>query len=116
MTDDELRQVEATVRAINPGAEIVHSERGRVPLSAVLGTAVPPERVPDDEGLRAHLKSLWHPAYGDRRQEIVIIGVDLDEAALRAGFDGCLLTDDELETPETWGVLEHPFPWPAKAS
>ena len=32
---------------------------------------------------------------GDRRQELVLIGVDLDADAWQAKFDACLLTDDE---------------------
>lgn len=33
----------------------------------------------------------WAEPHGDRRQEIVLIGVGLDEAALRAALDGCLV-------------------------
>ncbi len=33
---------------------------------------------------------------GDRRQEIVFIGVGMDEAAITAQLDGALLSDDEL--------------------
>jgi G3E family GTPase len=32
----------------------------------------------------------WAEPHGDRRQEIVLIGVRLDEAALRAALEGCL--------------------------
>ena len=33
---------------------------------------------------------------GDRRQEIVFIGVGMDETAITAQLDGALLSDDEL--------------------
>ncbi len=82
--------------------------------SDILGmwyAAVPPEDRGLDPEVEAELLGLWHPEYGDRRQELVLIGIDMDEAALRAGFDAALLTDEERRDPATWGELEHPFPW-----
>ncbi|HET6508079.1 MAG TPA: GTP-binding protein [Baekduia sp.] len=45
----------------------------------------------------------------DRGQELVFIGIDLDEPALRATLDACLLTDAEL-TDDGAGLAD---PWPA---
>jgi G3E family GTPase len=49
--------------------------------------------------------------HGDRRQEIVVIGIAMDEAALRARFEACLLTDEELAAgPSAWAAFRDPFP------
>ena len=36
---------------------------------------------------------MWHEVYGDRRQEIVFIGQDLEEARVRKDLDACLLEE-----------------------
>ncbi|CAO3304975.1 MULTISPECIES: hypothetical protein [unclassified Pseudomonas] len=41
----------------------------------------------------------------------MLIGMEMDEAALRARFDACLLTDEEMaQGPEGWMKLTNPFP------
>ncbi len=72
--------------------------------------ALPEEAVPDDPAEEAVLVNVWHPEWGDRRQEIVLIGQDMDEADLRARLDACLLTDAELALgPAGWAAFEDPF-------
>jgi G3E family GTPase len=47
----------------------------------------------------------------DARQEIVLIGIRMDQAELKACFDACLLNDDEMALDESgWKQLEDPFP------
>jgi hypothetical protein len=49
--------------------------------------------------------------HGDRRQELVFIGIDMDEMALRARLDACLLTRDEhAGGAQAWASLADPFP------
>ena len=58
-----------------------------------------------------HLSSIY--VYTWRRQEIVLIGTNLDEARVRAQLDACLLSDEEYASgnPELWcEQLEDPFP------
>jgi len=38
----------------------------------------------------------WDENFGDRKNEIVIIGQDIDEKKIRAEFDNCLMTEKEL--------------------
>ncbi|OAQ54650.1 hypothetical protein HTG_03575 [Natrinema mahii] len=47
----------------------------------------------------------WHDEHGDRRTELVFIGTDYDEGALRAGLEDALVTDAERDDD-----LEGPFP------
>jgi G3E family GTPase len=49
--------------------------------------------------------------YGDRRQEIVIIGIHMDKEQVKREFDACLLTDEEFALgPEGWKQFEDPWP------
>ncbi|WP_135478791.1 zinc metallochaperone GTPase ZigA [Candidatus Chloroploca mongolica] len=72
--------------------------------------ALPEEAVPDDPEHELFLVNRWDPTWGDRRQELVLIGQHLDEAALRAELDACLLTEREMALgPDGWAHFEDPF-------
>ena len=75
--------------------------------------SVPREQWPDDEESIIAAMCNWQEPYGDRRQEIVVIGyVDkMDEPFLRDCFDACLLTDEEMaEGLDAWDGFADPFP------
>ncbi|MEV6367187.1 GTP-binding protein [Micromonospora musae] len=66
---------------------------------------------PEDPAERAELEARWHPLFGDRQQEIVLIGVGLDADGLRDRLTECLLTAAELAAGEdAWRELPDPFP------
>lgn len=44
------------------------------------------------------IESNWDKTFGDRKNEIVFIGQDMDEQQMRADLDACLATDSELKT------------------
>lgn len=46
---------------------------------------------------RGRLLERWHPRFGDRRQEVVFAGVDLDPDRLCAGLDACLLAEGAID-------------------
>lgn len=65
---------------------------------------------PDDPAEQAALAAIWDEQWGDRRQELVLIGQEMDEAALRARLEACLLTDAEMALgPAGWAALPDPF-------
>jgi hypothetical protein len=67
---------------------------------------------PEAERLRAsETIDDWDPNFGDRRQEIAIIGIDMDETSLRRRLDACLLTDAEMARGiRAWRRFPDPFP------
>jgi len=74
--------------------------------------AVPRPRWPDHPEWKAILNRHWHSVWGDRRQELVFIGSGMDESAIRAGLDACLLGETPTVTfkPERYRDLSDPFP------
>jgi G3E family GTPase len=73
--------------------------------------AVPREHWPTDKEALALIRNNWDPATGDARQELVLIGIGMDEQALRARLDACLLTDNEMRFGASWWQnFEDPFP------
>ena len=44
------------------------------------------------------IESDWDINFGDRKNEIVLIGQNMNETLIRSHFDSCLLTDKELAT------------------
>ena len=50
---------------------------------------------PTCDTARRRLLERWHPHFGDRRQEIAFVGVDLDPEAICAALDACLLSEEE---------------------
>ena len=84
-------------------------------LSSVkpLGTwwaSVPKERWPDDDYAKAYLAERWAEPWGDRRQEIVFIGADIDWPTLKAKLDACLLPDTGAQHVDDLPNLPDPFP------
>jgi len=54
------------------------------------------------------LEEKWDPMYGDRMNELVFIGIDMEQAVIKASLNDCLLTDEELES--NWSSFTDPLP------
>ncbi|MBK7999952.1 MAG: GTP-binding protein [Verrucomicrobia bacterium] len=73
--------------------------------------AVDKEYWPTDAASLAEIRRLSEKPFGDRRQELVFIGQQLEEKRMRVALDACLLTDAEMKRGESsWTKLPDPFP------
>lgn len=90
------------------------SQAGAISRNELAGfwwVATPKNYWPEDEDSLNMINSRWMLPYGDRQQELVLIGIDMNKEALIAKFDVCLLTEAELALDfDGWKKLTDPFP------
>lgn len=56
------------------------------------------------------IEARWHKRFGDRQNELVIIGQDLNQEKITAELQDCLCTELELKHMENRGAFKDPFP------
>ena len=59
---------------------------------------------------KALIESDWDITFGDRKNEIVFIGQNMNEAHIRSQLDSCLSTEEELDTQEWMEGYEDQWP------
>ncbi|MFJ3967108.1 GTP-binding protein [Streptomyces parvus] len=92
-----------TWRSAGAHLEIQESDRWLEPQNVPAWDAASPQR-------RTLASWFWHDYYGERRNEIVFTGVDLDEGLLRSSLDETLMTDQELALGrEGWASIPDPL-------
>ncbi len=63
-----------------------------------------------DASLIDDIRKNWEEPYGDRRQELVFIGTEIDKQDIKNRLETCLLTDDEFnQGPEIWQSFNDPI-------
>lgn len=97
------------------------SQAGALVRTEALGfwwDAVPRKHWPDHPEWKKSVAEKWDDVFGDRRQEIVFIGTEMDEATLRARLDDCLVDMDDSKgmDVDVWQELPDPFPEWKRAS
>ena len=67
---------------------------------------------PTDEAEVAKIKANWHPVWGDRKQELVVIGyaAKMKRQELETRLEAALLTEAEMAHPEAWASMPDPLP------
>ncbi len=89
------------------------SQAGAMARHGVAGywwATIPEDKWPQDEQSRNVIEENWDTRTGDARQEIVLIGMEMDQPDLVEQFEACLLTDQEMaQGPEQWQLMENPF-------
>jgi G3E family GTPase len=92
------------------GLECHHSPAGQWWAANARGSHSDHAEIPD------RLKKDWAEPFGDRRQAIAFMGIDVNPVDLSARLDACLLNESEMTSGErSWAMLPDPFPaWIAK--
>ena len=82
-------------------------------LAGMWWASVPQQHWPEDQESRDFIMQNWADDTGDARQELVFIGIGMDEPQLRLKLNSALLTDEEMQAgPDSWKKLHDPFqPW-----
>lgn len=87
------------------GLRIGHAGEWLAAGDAATWAAADPER-------RALASLGWHPRFGDRAQDIVVLSHDADPTGIEAALATALLTDAELAAGEAaWRTFPDPFGW-----
>ena len=73
--------------------------------------SAPPESWPEEPEVLVEIEARMIHEYGDRQQELVFIGQNLDRDHVTRVLESCLLTDEEYELgPSSWEHFQDPMP------
>lgn len=102
--------------ASRPGQALFWSQAGgslRYDPAGSWWAAIPPEervRMPGFLENFENLQKRWSPIWGDRKNELVFIGQDVEEEKVLADLKRCLLRDWEVEMWREGELFTDPFP------
>ncbi len=94
--------------------DVVHysmaGSNGRVEYAGRWLAVTPKSEWPDDEAECRRVLADWDPEIGDRKQELVLIGVGMDRQEIVDSLDACLLSESESGFgPLYWAGANDPF-------
>lgn len=73
--------------------------------------STPKSQIPQTPDVQDYMAQYWQEPFGDRRQELVFIGMNMPKEAMLKALNGALLTDSELALGE-WGWSHFPDNFP----
>ncbi|WP_251551651.1 GTP-binding protein [Neobacillus muris] len=76
--------------------------------------SLPPQQQAQYLKENPELKIDWDEKFGDRKNELVLIGIDMDKNGVKASLDSCLLTEEEMALD--WNKMNDPFGWTVTAA
>ncbi|WP_256852842.1 zinc metallochaperone GTPase ZigA [Pantoea sp. Fr+CA_20] len=100
--------------ASRPDFAAMWSQAGAVARHGHAGSwwaSIPREKWPQDTESLNFIAENWLDGIGDARQELVFIGIEMDEKQVRSALDAALLTPQEMaQGPAYWVTLSDPMP------
>jgi len=83
----------------------------RIEPGAMFFAAMDRARWPQDSLLLRDIHESWEEPFGDRRQQLVLIGIGMNQDWLTENLDACLLTNEEMIAGvDAWQQLPDSFP------
>ncbi|WP_287496282.1 GTP-binding protein [Pandoraea sp. CB10b_02] len=103
--------------ASHPAWALAYSRAGNTATLETVGqwwaAADPAQWPPEGDPQRAAIEANWEAPWGDRINEIVFIGRDMNRAAIEKAFEACRLSAVELSQGDAaWRGSEHALPLP----
>jgi G3E family GTPase len=93
------------------GVYIQAGEVWRLDPAGPWWASIPQGEWPEDEEDLRDIRAAWDVRLGDRRQELLFIGIKLDRDAIGRDLDACLLDGRELAAgPSRWRAFLDPLP------
>lgn len=82
-----------------------------ISLAGLWWANVPKSNWPEEKEMLDIINSNWDSKFGDRKQELVFIGVSMDKEKMIKELDKCLLTEEEISLGEnSWKNFTDKFP------
>lgn len=81
----------------------------RLEFSGFWWASVDSKHWPRDKEELAEISANMAEPWGDRRQELVFIGVGMDWDSLSKDLEACLLDEETMRRPDTWKRIPDPF-------